>query len=155
MKRIEAGRATAWHAAWHARCTVALERAGCTMEQQMLMTADAESEEVIRCINDCEHCHRVCLRMAMSYCLEQGGEHVEPPHFRLLLASADICRVTADAMLSAFLMYEGLCALCVRVCRECAQSCERVGDLDECVEACRRCAASCERISAGNSPTPA
>jgi hypothetical protein len=117
------------------------------MEQQMLMAAETDSAEMIRCIDECERCHRVCLRLAMTYCLEQGGEHVEPPHFRLMLACAELCHAAADTMLSGFTMHEEICALCARVCRECAESCERVGDMEECVEACRRCAESCSRVA--------
>jgi hypothetical protein len=120
---------------------------GAAMEQQMLMTADVDSAEVMRCIDDCERCHRICLRMAMTFCLEQGGEHVEPPHLRAMLACADVCRMTADSMLAAFTLHEELCGLCARVCRDCAESCERVGDMPECVDACRQCAMSCARLS--------
>jgi hypothetical protein len=129
------------------------------MEQQMLIAAEADSAEVIRCIDDCERCHRVCLRTAMTYCLEQGGEHVEPPYFRLMLACAQMCSTTADALLSAFASYEQMCALCANICRTCAASCERIGDMEECVEICRRCAERCERLSGGaerwNPPGPA
>jgi hypothetical protein len=117
------------------------------MEQQMLLAAEADSAEMIRCIDDCERCHRVCLRTAMTYCLEQGGEHVEPPYFRLMLACAQMCATTADTLLSGFASYEQMCALCANICRTCAASCERIGDMEECVEICRRCAAGCERLS--------
>jgi hypothetical protein len=119
------------------------------MEQQMLLAAEADSAEMIRCIDDCERCHRVCLRTAMTYCLEQGGEHVEPPYFRLMLACAQMCATTADTLLSGFASYEQMCALCANICRTCAASCERIGDMEECVEICRRCAAGCERLSNG------
>jgi hypothetical protein len=117
------------------------------MEQQMIMSADADSAEMMRCIEDCEACHRLCLHMAMNHCLEVGGEHVEPGHLRTMLVCADVCRATADAMLSSFAYHEVLCSACTRICDECAESCERVGDMDECVNACRRCAESCERMS--------
>jgi hypothetical protein len=131
-----------------APCTLARLRLRVrVMEQQMLMAAEADSAEMLRCIDYCERCHRVCLRTAMTYCLEQGGEHVEPPYFRLMLACAQICSTTADALLSEFESYEQLCALCANICRTCAASCERIGDMEECVESCRRCAEGCERLS--------
>jgi hypothetical protein len=117
------------------------------MEQQMIMNADYDSAELMRCIEDCETCHRICLRMAMNHCLEQGGEHVEPGHFRAMMICAEMSRTTADAMLSSFALHETLCAACSRVCRECAETCERIGDMQECVDACRRCAESCDRMS--------
>ena len=117
------------------------------MEQQMIMSADADSAEMMRCIEACETCHRLCLHMATNHCLESGGEHLEPDHFRTMLVCADMCRATADAMLSSFTYHEVLCTACSRICDECAESCERVGDMDECVNACRRCAESCNRMS--------
>jgi hypothetical protein len=116
------------------------------MEQQ-LIGDDPTYEEIRTCIEDCEYCHRVCLHMAMTYCLEQGGRHVEPTHFRLMTNCAEVCRTTADAMLSGFEMHAQLCAACAEVCRACAQSCERIGeDMRECVDACIRCAESCEQM---------
>ncbi len=117
------------------------------MEQQMLVAAEVDSEELMRCIEDCERCHRLCLRTAMLHCLEQGGDHLEPPHFRMMLACADLCRATADAMLAGYALYEQVCAVCASVCRDCAESCERISDLEECAAACRRCAESCARFS--------
>ena len=113
----------------------------------MLAAAEAGSEELKRCIDDCERVHRVCLHAAMTQCLEQGGEYLEPPHLRVMLACADLCRTTADAMLAGYALYEELCSVCARVCRDCAESCERIGELEECVDACRRCADSCARIT--------
>jgi hypothetical protein len=66
-----------------------------------------------------------------------------------MLACAELCRTTADALLGSFAYFEVLCEGCSRVCRECAESCERIGDMQECVEACRRCAESCERMTGG------
>lgn len=115
--------------------------------KQQLMSDDPMHEEIRACIDDCEHCHRVCLHMAMTHCLEQGGKHVEPTHFRLMLNCAQVCRTTADSMLSGFEMHAQLCAACAEICRACAESCEHVGeDMQECVDACLRCAESCEQM---------
>lgn len=122
------------------------------MEQQMILSAEADSPELIRCVDACEMCHRVCVRMAMTHCLEQGNEHLEPGHFRALLVCSELCRTTADALLSSYAYHEVLCDACARVCHECAESCERIGDMQDCVEACLRCAESCERVS-GTVPT--
>jgi hypothetical protein len=47
------------------------------------------------CIEDCLRCYRVCFEMAMTHCLEHGGRHVEPGHFRIMMACAEICRLRA------------------------------------------------------------
>ena len=44
------------------------------------------------CIKACEDCHRICLTMAMRYCLEMGGKHVAPEHFRLMLSALKSAR---------------------------------------------------------------
>jgi hypothetical protein len=84
----------------------------------------------------------------MGYGLDQGGEHVEASHLRWMLACAELCRATADALLASFDTCEDLCVLCARACTECADSCERVGELQECVDACRSCAQACLAVPA-------
>ncbi len=119
----------------------------------MILSADADSAELLRCIEDCESCHRICLHEAMNHCLETGGEHVEAGHFRTVMVCAEVCRTTADAMLASYTYHEVLCSACSRICIECAESCERVGEMEECVAACRRCAKSCDRMTGSGEPS--
>ena len=53
------------------------------------------SKEMQACIDECMGCYKVRLGMAMTHCLERGGKHVEPKHFRLMMACAEICRTSA------------------------------------------------------------
>lgn len=92
-------------------------------------------------------CHPGC-NMAMTHCLEQGGKHVEPGHFRLMMACAEICRTSAHFMLIGTPHHKHTCRECAEICEECAQSCEQVGDMQDCVDTCRRCAESCRRMAA-------
>ncbi len=101
-----------------------------------------------QCINECLNCHAVCLGEAANHCLEMGGPHVAPPHFRLMLDCAQICQTSADFMLRNSALHARTCAVCAEVCDACAQSCEQVGDMERCVEVCRRCAESCRRMAA-------
>src|SRR5215216_747203 len=57
------------------------------------------SREMKNCIDECLRCYQICLGTAMTHCLEQGGKHVEPKHFRLMMACAEICRTSAHFML--------------------------------------------------------
>ena len=84
----------------------------------------------------------------MNHCLEHGGKHVEPRHFRLMMNCAEICRTAADFMLSGSELHDKVCAVCADVCEACAQSCESIGGMDECVQACRLCAQSCREMAA-------
>lgn len=102
------------------------------------------------CIDECLHCYQTCRRDAMNHCLETGGEHVEPTHFRLMINCAEICRTAADFMLSGSDMHARICAACAEVCDACAKSCRQVGDMDACVQACQRCAESCRQMAAGS-----
>ena len=43
-----------------------------------------QSQPFQQCIDDCLDCHRTCLQEAMNHCLQAGGEHVAPAHFRLM-----------------------------------------------------------------------
>ena len=106
------------------------------------------SSEMQKCIRACLNCYEVCRGAAMNHCLEVGGAHVEPRHFRLISACAEVCRATADLMLIGTRHHKHLCAECAEICEECADDCERLGDMQECVDACRRCAESCRRMAA-------
>lgn len=96
-----------------------------------------------RCIDDCLACYSTCLSMAMGHCLEMGGAHTGKKHFTLMMACAEICRTSAHFMLIGSAHHAHLCAECT----ECAQDCERIGDMAECVAACRKCAESCRAMA--------
>lgn len=104
--------------------------------------------EMQQCIENCIHCHQECLQMAMNHCLELGGEHVAPDHFKLMMACAEICQTSADMLLIGTPLHKLTCGVCAQVCEECANDCERVGDMDSCVEACRKCTESCGKMAA-------
>lgn len=110
------------------------------------------NQEMKQCIERCLECYRVCREMAMNHCLETGGEHVAPEHFRLMINCADICQTAADFMLSSSELHARICAACAEVCDACAQSCQELDGMERCVQACRQCAESCRRMaSAGAS----
>ena len=106
------------------------------------------SSEMSSCIEECLRCYQTCLGAAMSHCLEAGGKHVEPKHFRLMMACAEICRTAAHFMIIGSGHHGHVCAECAEICEECARDCEQVGDMQKCVEACRRCAESCRSVAA-------
>lgn len=98
-------------------------------------------------IKACLDCHSLCLHMAMNYCLEQGGRHVEQQHFRLMLNCAELCQTSANFMLSDSPLHSRVCLICAEACEACAKSCEEVGDMSECVQECQSCAKSCRRMT--------
>ena len=106
------------------------------------------SDDMQACIDRCLACYSTCLGMAMTHCLEAGGKHTEPAHFRLMLACSEMCRTAAHFMLLATPHHKHTCRECAEICEECAQDCERLGDMDECVKVCRSCAESCRRMAA-------
>ena len=98
-------------------------------------------------IDACLDCHSMCLRMAMTYCLERGGRHVEQKHLRLMLNCAELCQTSANFMLSDSPMHGRVCLICAEACEACAKSCEQVGDMRECIEECLSCAKSCRSMT--------
>jgi hypothetical protein len=114
------------------------------------------SQAMQNCIDDCLQCYQTCTREAMNHCLEAGGRHVEPKHFRLMMNCAEMCRTAAEFMLSSSALHARICAACAEVCDACAQNCEEIGDMDDCALECRRCAQSCLQMSsAADDDTPA
>jgi hypothetical protein len=101
-----------------------------------------------RCIHACLGCYETCLSMAMNHCLEVGGAHVEKHHLTLMFGCAEICRTAAHFMLIGSEHHRHLCAECAEICTQCAEDCERLGDMKPCVEACRKCAESCRAMAA-------
>lgn len=100
------------------------------------------------CIENCRECSTTCYSTAVNHCLQVGGKHVEPEHFRLMLECAKICETCAHLQISGSRFVAQMCNLCAQVCEACAEDCARIGDMDECVEACRRCTASCRAMAA-------
>ena len=105
------------------------------------------SAKMQACIDECLGCYQVCLSMAMTHCLEEVGPHVEPNHFRLMMACAEICRTSAHFMLLNSPHHKHICAECAEICEECAKDCEQLDGMEECVTACRRCAESCRQMA--------
>ncbi|MGY6271332.1 four-helix bundle copper-binding protein [Achromobacter denitrificans] len=104
-------------------------------------------EEMEECISRCLACYRSCLQTASRHCLEAGGEHVEPGHFRLMMACAEACRAAAHTMLIGVALHGRVCAACAELCRACAESCAGLDGMAGCEEACRRCAQACEKMA--------
>lgn len=100
------------------------------------------SREIQACIDACLACYQTCLSAAVQH-LESDGI-VDPAHFRLLMACAEICRTNAHFQLVDGPQHELLCRECAEVCEECADACEALGGLELCVSACRECAGACE-----------
>jgi hypothetical protein len=115
-------------------------------------TTDIAMEQ---CIKHCLDCHHICLETAMHHCLQTGGKHTDPVHFRLMLNCAEICQTSANFMLSSSDLHHLTCGVCAEICKRCAASCEEIGEMDACVQACRACAESCERMSTLNAITQA
>src|SRR4051812_21942491 len=104
------------------------------------MPSHHQNPQMEECIKACLDCHHVCLETAMNHCLETGGKHTEPAHFRLMINCGEICQTTANFILSGSALHHPTCGACAEGCRRCAEDCERVGDMAGCVQACRRCA---------------
>ena len=107
-----------------------------------------QSPDMQACIDACLKCYSVCLGTAMNHCLKVGGKHLEPGHFRLMMACAEICRTSAHFMLIGTAHHRHTCRECAEICQECAEDCARLGDMEKCVKACRACAESCRKMAA-------
>lgn len=112
------------------------------------MLREQISAELNECIRVCLDCYRTCQQTAAVHCLELGGKHIEPQHFRLMLSCAEVCRTAAALMLNNSPQHHLQCAVCAEICRQCAESCREIGDMDECVTACEACEESCQRMAA-------
>jgi hypothetical protein len=117
------------------------------MHEPEQRNAQPRSPEMQACIDACMSCYQSCIGMAMSHCLEQGGRHLEPAHFRLMISCAEICRASAHIMLTGTDAHKASCAACAEICSACADSCETLDGMEDCVSACRTCADSCGKMA--------
>jgi hypothetical protein len=101
------------------------------------------------CIRECQTCAQVCLEN-VTHCLEKGEAHAEPRHIQLLLDCVEICQTSARFMIRGSDFHGQICGVCAEVCKDCARSCDSLGDdsdMKHCAEECRRCAASCAEMA--------
>lgn len=104
------------------------------------------TSEMQACIDECLECYQSCLTTALQHCLTAGGKHVEPKHFRLMLACSEICRTSAHFILLGSEHHKHVCKECAEICEECANSCDEIGGMDDCANKCRECAKSCRSM---------
>ena len=112
--------------------------------------ASHHSPEMQECIRNCLDCAQVCTE-PIAHCLTMGGSHATPEHIGLMQSCAEICAVSANAMMRHTEGHPSICGACADICRRCADSCAQLGNdesMKRCVEACRRCAESCQQMAA-------
>jgi hypothetical protein len=117
-----------------------------SLSRRRAMEHSPLSQEIQECIAECLNCYCTCTQTAMNQCLEEGGDHVQPEHFRLMTNCAQICKTSADFMLGSSPLYAEVCSVCADVCDACAASCERIGGMEDCAQVCRGCAESCREM---------
>jgi len=106
------------------------------------------SKETQACIDECMRCHQICFGMAMTHCLEMGGDHVKPNHFRAMIGCAEMCRNAAQMMLMKSPQAKHICEDCADACEACARECDALPDMKDCAAECRRCAEACRKMAA-------
>lgn len=111
-------------------------------------TAMESAPDMQDCIDACANCHQACLQTALTHCLQVGGRHVEPEHFRLMMDCASICESCANLQLSGSPYAPRLCALCADICHACALSCLALDGMEECARACEACEHTCHKMMA-------
>ncbi len=109
-----------------------------------------QNDNLKECIETCWECRAACQSTFYSHCLEEGGEHVEAEHVRIMTDCIQICQAAADFMTRNSPMHHAICAACADICEACAKSCDALDSdhMKRCAELCRECAASCRAMGA-------
>jgi hypothetical protein len=116
--------------------------------QQMDSSSKVQSDtKMEQCILNCINCFKVCEETFARSIGETS--HKKSSHLILLKSCADICQTSAKFMMMKSNFHVDTCGVCAKVCRECADSCDSLGDesMRECIDACRKCAESCGEMS--------
>jgi hypothetical protein len=108
---------------------------------------DSFSSQTRECMQALSHCHTQCLSMAMTHCIEIGGDHARPQHLRLMMDCAAMCALTGDLLAHKSQFHNRVAALCAEICEVCAEDCEKLGQMEDCVAACRRTATLCNAVA--------
>lgn len=99
------------------------------------------------CIETCLRTHQECTE-TLQYCIQRGGEHVDPHHLKLMQSCIEICSAAAKFMMLQSPYHQVLCEVCAQICRACAKDCGLMNDdtMSRCAEVCLECAESCESM---------
>lgn len=89
------------------------------------------------CMKACENCAAACEHSAAS-CLVEVDLRPLARCIALEMDCAAICRLASAAMARGSMFVQEACALCARICDECAEEC-----VLHALEHCRECGASC------------
>ena len=100
------------------------------------------------CIELCLRTHQECSE-SFQYCLQTGGDHIDPHHLKLMQSSIEICYTSARFMMLQSPYHQVMCEICAQICTACAKSCEELHDdaLAECIALCVSCADSCQKMA--------
>jgi hypothetical protein len=118
-----------------------------TTQFEQTRTTTGSMQSMQSCIDICNRCAQTCLQTAMNQCLEMGGRHVEPDHFRLMMNCAEICQLSANFMLSNSRFHPRTCEVCAEICEACAMSCDSISNMEACASICRECSDSCKQMT--------
>lgn len=100
------------------------------------------------CINKCWEVSR-CGNEAIYESLKMGGKYSELEHLALIMNCVKICESTAQFVVSRSPFMQLLCGLCAKICEDCAEECEKIGDSPGFVSTCRENAVICKSIASG------
>ncbi|CDZ79504.1 hypothetical protein BN59_03822 [Legionella massiliensis] len=96
----------------------------------------------LACVTECEHCATACLQedkvKDMVCCIQLDRD------------CGQLCSLAAEMMARGSKYAKEICALCAKVCRDCAKECGKHQQMDHCkrcAEACNRCAEECEKMA--------
>lgn len=114
-------------------------------EKSARQTTDNLREQ---CIQNCNKSLTACLE-GINFCLEQGGDHLEKEHLKILQSCAIACRTSVELMSLQSDFSASFCKACAEVCQACAESCEKMdgAPMKMCAEACRGSQQSCEKMA--------
>lgn len=98
-------------------------------------------------VASCMACHEACGTAAFGLAREAAAR-AEARDLRLIAACGEVCRSSAELILTGAGLRHEACGVCADLCHRCAEAAMRIGGLDPLVEACRRCESDCLRLAA-------
>lgn len=105
------------------------------------------TKQMQECIDHCTRCFQGCTE-AIPYSFKKGGNLAAGEHIKMLIETAEMCKMNASFMLMQSKHSKEHCHLCAKVCDSCAQACGSFDDqmMKQMSENLKKCAETCRNM---------
>lgn len=108
-----------------------------------------QAGDYMRTVRLLQDCHNLCQKAFTANTPKEAGMNLPYLQLKRLQACSEICESTARLLLKDGILVDELCEVTASICRQCADSCDKVGSgsMQRLAELCRETAHACLKES--------